>query len=77
MPLNDIARRPNLLRLIRCRAIQCCALIAALSGCASPPPPCNCVDVVEKLASNYADYHQCLSDRGLLRQRLKALEEKP
>ena len=50
--------------------------ILALGACSTPPPPCNCGDIVDKLASSYQDYHQCLNDRGLLRQRLKALEEK-
>ena len=62
-------------RLIRIGVIQCLGLIAILAGCAAPPPPCDCAGMVEQLASSYQDYHQCLNDRGLLRQRLKAMEQ--
>ena len=50
-------------------------ILLELAACTSPPPPCNCGDIVDKLAGEYTEYHQCLNDRGLLRQRLKALEE--
>lgn len=46
-----------------------------LSGCATTPPPCDCAGQLEKLSAEFPAYHQCLNDRGLLRQRLKALEE--
>lgn len=53
------------------------ALLLSLSACVGPPPPCDCEGQLEKLSAEFPLYHQCLNDRGLLRQRLKALEEKP
>lgn len=60
------------------RKLRWVGIALLLSGCAaSPPPPCDCAGQLEKLAGEFPAYHQCLNDRGLLRQRLKALEEKP
>lgn len=53
------------------------ALLLSLAACATPPPPCDCAGMVQKLASEFPAHHECLNDRGLLLQRIKALEEKP
>lgn len=58
------------------RKLRWVGIALLLSGCAAPlPPPCDCAGQLEKLSAEFPAYHQCLNDRGLLRQRLKALEE--
>jgi hypothetical protein len=58
------------------RKLHYIGIALLLSGCAATPPPCDCAGQLEKLSGEFPAYHQCLNDRGLLLQRLKALEEK-
>jgi hypothetical protein len=50
-------------------------LLTSLSGCQTPPEPCNCGVAVNELTTYTLKYHQALEDVGNLRQQLKACQE--
>lgn len=51
-------------------------LLAPLSGCQTPLKPCDCGVAVIELRDYTERYHQCLEDKGNLRQQLKAERER-
>ena len=50
--------------------------LLSLSGCQTPPSPCQCGEAEKELRYYAEQYHFCLEDTGNLRQQLKALQEK-
>lgn len=48
----------------------------SLSGCLTPPEPCNCGVAEVELRDYTQRYHQCLENVGNLRQQVKSLQEK-
>lgn len=47
------------------------------SACTTTPvPPCPCEQAIEELSGLTEQYHRALRDKGVLRQQLKACQEK-
>ena len=53
------------------------AISLSLAACASPPPPkCDCDVWISELAEVAKQHHAALRDKAVLRQALKACEER-
>ena len=58
--------------------IHGCLILITLTivACQTPPKPCECGQWTAELERHKERYDQCLVDKGMLRQQLKASEER-
>lgn len=54
------------------------SLVLWLSACTTPlpPPPCACQQLLDNFNAQALAYHDALKDKGLLRQAVKACNER-
>lgn len=53
----------------------CAVSLTSCSVFQTKPEPCNCGLAVEEMTRYTLKYHECLEDKGNLRQQIKALQE--
>ena len=56
--------------------LVCGTLLLSLSACRSAPSPCECGEAFKETERYTQEYLFVLEDNGILRQRLKACEER-
>jgi hypothetical protein len=56
--------------------IACVSALLSMSGCATPPKPCDCGQAEKEMRAYMLKYFDALEDAGNIRQQLKACHER-